>query len=297
MAVGSAAVSDVLHPAELRFDVGGAPGVDALHGLDWGGDGPDVLFLHANGFCAGSYEPVVAALRGTLRCFALDLWGHGRTAAPHELSSMTMEAMAADVAAVLDAWPSPTVQLVGHSLGGIVATLVERERPERVRRLVLCEPVILAPPPLTDRTEGPSPMSDAARRRRRVWPDRETMRERYAARPPMDGFTPAALDAYLRYGVRDRDDGTVELACDPELEAAVFEMTPGPRGGWPAWEHLARLRTPTTIVSGRTTALPPGLFAMQAERAGCEHVELDGGHLFPHEDPAATARLLASLLR
>ena len=62
-------------------------------------------------------------------------------------------------------------------------------------------------------------------------------------------------------------------------------------------EHLARLRSPTTIVSGRTTALPPGLFAMQAERAGCEHVELDGGHLFPHEDPAATARLLASLLR
>ena len=36
------------------------------------------------------------------------------------------------------------------------------------------------------------------------------MRERYAARPPMDGFAPAALDAYLRHGVRDREDGLPE---------------------------------------------------------------------------------------
>ena len=125
MAVGSAAVSDVLHPAELRFDVGGAPGVDALHGLDWGGDGPDVLFLHANGFCAGSYEPVVAALRGTLRCFALDLWGHGRTAGGPErhgdLGSGGWAGVVADLGEVSalarSEHPGLPVVIIGHSMG------------------------------------------------------------------------------------------------------------------------------------------------------------------------------------
>ncbi len=285
---------DAADPAEVSFEVGGGR---RLHGLDWGGGGPDVLLLHANGFCAGAYEPLVASLDGALRCVGLDLWGHGRTPAPVPPAQLTTEAMAADVAAVLDGWPRRTVHVLGHSLGGVVATLVERLRPQRVGRLVLCEPVIIAPPPLTDRTEGPSPMSEAARRRRRVWPDRETMRERYAARPPMDAFAPAALDAYLRHGVVDRHDGQVELACDPEVEAAIFELMPGPRGAWPAWEHLASLRASATIVSGEATTLPAGLFELQAERAGCEHVTVPGGHLFPHEDPVATARLVASLLR
>ncbi|MEZ5264023.1 MAG: hypothetical protein R2755_20125 [Acidimicrobiales bacterium] len=50
-------------------------------------------------------------------------------------------------------------------------------------------------------------------------------------------------------------------------------------------------------MSGRATTLPEGLFELQADRAGCEHLTVEGGHLFPHEDPAGTARLLASLLR
>ena len=60
-------------------------------------------------------------------------------------------------------------------------------------------------------------MSEIARSRRAVWPDRETVRSSYAGRPPMNVLEPDALAAYVQYGFRDRDDGQVELACAPEV--------------------------------------------------------------------------------
>jgi len=281
-----------LSPVELSYEVHGR----RLGGLDWGGTGPDVLLLHPNGFGAGIFEPVVAQLLGRFRCFGIDLPGHGRSDPPVDLTTFTMEEMAADVATVLDGRPGERLRVVGHSLGGVVAVLLERIRPERIDRLVLCEPVIMAPPAPGEAPAEPSPIADGARRRRRVWASRDEMRERYRTVPPLSGFAPEALEAYLRHGVRDRDDGQVELACDPAMEAAIFDCTRSPRGSWPAWAHLPAVAAPMTIVSGRHTALPAGLFDQQAERAGCRHVVIDGGHLFPEEHPAATAELLATLL-
>ena len=48
---------------------------------DLGGDGPDLLLVHATGFCAGVWGPV-AALLDDFRVTALDVRGHGRSAAP-----------------------------------------------------------------------------------------------------------------------------------------------------------------------------------------------------------------------
>jgi len=267
-----------------------------LTGLDWGGDGPDVLLLHPNGFCAGIFDPIVQRWGGRFHCFAIDLPGHGGSDTPADLDSFSMTAMAADVATVLERRGGGPVRVVGHSLGGVVGTLLEQVAPERVERLVLCEPVIMPPPPLFERPPGPSPIAEGARRRRRVWASRDEMRDRYRTVPPLSGFHPEMLEAYLRHGVRDRPDGEVELCCDPAMEAAVFDCTPGPRGSWPAWDHLAAVRAPTTIVTGRDTTLPPELLELQTGRLGCERHQAAGGHLFPQEDPDGTAALLAHLL-
>jgi len=227
----------------------------AISGLDWGGSGPDVLFLHPNGFCAGVFEPLVARLQTRFRCLGIDLCGHGGSDPPSPLDAIDYPMMVADVVAVLDELALERVHLVGHSLGGGVGILLDRDVPGRVERLVLCEAVVFAErPPLSD--DRP-PMADIARKRRAVWPDRPTMRASYAAREPLNRLDPAALDAYLRYGVHDRPDGQVELACPPELE----------------------------------TTLGP-LFALQAEASGCPHVTLPGTHFFPQEDPDATAALV-----
>jgi pimeloyl-ACP methyl ester carboxylesterase len=264
-------------------------------GLDWGGQGPDLLLLHPNGFCAGVFEPIARRLTDRFRCFGLDLCGHGATGPPTDLDDFTMTDVARETLATLDALGlgRGPLHVVGQSLGGVIATLMDRERPGLIDRLVLCEAVVF--PADMERPPDRPQMGEIARRRRAVWPDRGEMRARFASRPPMDTFDPEALDGYLRHGVTDRPDGQVELACPPEVEAAIFELTPSGRGSAPAWEHLPHLSARTTIVSGADTSLP-AMFDEQAARAGAPHLVVEGQHLFLEEHPEAGAELIARLL-
>ena len=65
---------------------------------------------------------------------AVDLRGHGQSGWPGEYS---IALMAQDVAALLERLDEPSVDLVGHSLGGLLALRVAATHPHRVRRLVL----------------------------------------------------------------------------------------------------------------------------------------------------------------
>ena len=135
-------------------------------------------------------------------------------------------------------------------------------------------------------------MSEIARSRRAVWPDRETVRASYASRPPMNVLEPDALAAYVQYGFRDRDDGQVELGVRARGRGAVL------RGGGRA-RGRARTRSATSPTSAvrsssrpvTTRTCPANVFAAQAEAAGAPYLELDGSHFFPQEDTARTVAL------
>ena len=133
-------------------------------------------------------------------------------------------------------------------------------------------------------------MAEAARRRRRVFPDRATMARAYGRRAPLSELAPEALDAYLRWGTREVAGG-VELRCDPEVEATVFELSGGPGCAPAAWAHLPRLSCPTTVLAGRSTFLPDISHA-QAERCGGRAVVVEGGHFVIHEDTDRGVELL-----
>jgi pimeloyl-ACP methyl ester carboxylesterase len=95
---------------------------------------PPVVLLPGTGLTAGSWDTVAAALSVTRTVLAVDLRGHGESEWPGEYSLVLM---AADVGALLERWGGVPVDLVGHSLGGLVALRVAAAHPHRVRRLVL----------------------------------------------------------------------------------------------------------------------------------------------------------------
>jgi hypothetical protein len=113
----------------------------------------------------------------------------------------------------------------------------------------------------------------------------------------MDVLEPAALDAYVRYGFRDRDDGTVELACAPEVEARCFEAAGEPDGATRAFVHLSQFRGAAVVAAGRRSNLPLPVFEAQAQAVAGPYLELDGGHFFPQEDTARAAALVREHLR
>ena len=98
-------------------------------------------------------------------------------------------------------WSSTAPGGVGHSMGGTALVMAELARPGTFRGLVLFEPILF--PPDVNRPEGPSPMIEAARRRRAVFASRDEAYENFAGKPPLDALTPEVLRAYVDHGFAD----------------------------------------------------------------------------------------------
>ncbi|SFE40247.1 alpha/beta fold hydrolase [Streptomyces mirabilis] len=112
-------------------DVGGVRLVCQVWGQE---SAAPLVLLHALGENSADWAEVMPVLARGRRVYALDLRGHGRSDWPGEYS---LELMCADVLRFLDVLELGTVDLIGHSMGGVVAYLLAQERPERVSRLVL----------------------------------------------------------------------------------------------------------------------------------------------------------------
>lgn len=114
-----------------RVDAGGI----GLAYRTWGPPaGPPLVLLHALGENSGDWDNVAPAFGRHWRVYAPDLRGHGHSDWPGNYSA---ELMRADVLAFLDALALDRVDLIGHSLGGMVAYLFAAENPERLGQLIL----------------------------------------------------------------------------------------------------------------------------------------------------------------
>jgi pimeloyl-ACP methyl ester carboxylesterase len=277
-----------------------------ITGLDWGGDGPSLLYLHPNGFCSAFFDPLARRLTDAFRVVGIDLRAHGGSDEPPDISGYAYRELAADVLAALDHLGIDDVHAIGQSLGGGVAVIVDELAPGRIRRALLCEPIAFGEELVAERVEvsggepgpgdGGNYMSQIARKRRAVWPNRDSVRESYGSRTPFDVLDPEALDAYIRWGFVDRPDGQVELACSPEAEATLFEASGAEPGAPTAWAHLPDLRARTTIAAGTGTDLPMEWFRRQADRADAHFLEAPGGHFFLQEDVAAGVTMIRERL-
>jgi pimeloyl-ACP methyl ester carboxylesterase len=280
-------------PVSVAFEHDGL----RIAALDWGGDGDVLLLLHPNGFCGGLFDPVARRLTDQFRPVAVDLRAHGATDVPaHPPGDYAFALLAGDVLAVLDAMGIDRWVALGESLGGGVAAMVDVARPGATRALMLCEAIAFdfaSPPrPVVTPGAGGNTMATIARKRRAVWPDRATVLASYASRPPLDVLAPEALAAYVRWGFVDRPDGDIELACPPEAEATLFEMSSSEAGGPSAWRDLANLSATTTVLAGTESDLPTAWFEGQAERARAPFVRIDGGHFFVQEDTTRAEQLI-----
>jgi pimeloyl-ACP methyl ester carboxylesterase len=85
---------------------------------DYGGGGPDVLLIHGGGRNVHDWDEVVRHLSG-MRVAAMDLRGHGESSVVEEWS---WDGAVADVRAVVDDLGMKHPIVVGHSLGGMVAS-------------------------------------------------------------------------------------------------------------------------------------------------------------------------------
>lgn len=102
----------------------------------WGRrDGPPVLLIQGLGMDSRGWALQRIALGRRYRCFAPDNRGVGRTGAVP--GPYSLDQMARDAVAVLDAEGVSRAHIIGASMGGVVAQIIGVLHPERTRSLVL----------------------------------------------------------------------------------------------------------------------------------------------------------------
>jgi pimeloyl-ACP methyl ester carboxylesterase len=132
----------------------------AIHVLDWGGAGPNLVFLTGFGDTAHTFDSIADHFRRRFRVLAMTRRGRAPSSQP--ATGYDKDTLTADVVAALDALEIQRAHLVGASIAGIEMTEIARQYPGRVLSVVYLDAAIdaadaarvmkldpLAPPPST----------------------------------------------------------------------------------------------------------------------------------------------------
>jgi len=106
---------------------------------DEGTDSVPVIFIHSLAGNTQQWSAQLDHIRKARRVIALDLRGHGQSAAPAN-GDYAIEALAQDIHTVVEQLGIERFVLVGHSMGGSVAGAYAGAHPEQVVGLLLADP-------------------------------------------------------------------------------------------------------------------------------------------------------------
>jgi lipase len=144
--------------------------------------GPAVLCLHGVTGHGLRFRRIATETLAGRRVLAVDLRGHGRSSwAP----PWRIEDHVDDIVATLDAEGLSSVQVIGHSFGGLLATHLAARAPERISRAVLIDPAI-AIDPLQAQQDAESSLLQAS------WGSPEEARDARRALRPSPAFFPGS---------------------------------------------------------------------------------------------------------
>jgi len=264
--------------AALRFNPGGAKRALALHGwLD-----------NAMSFAA------LAATLPDLEIIALDFAGHGRSGHLPDGGWYHFIDYLDDIEASLTEF-GPIDLLLGHSLGGAVATAYAAARPERVPRLALIEALgPLAGDPATAvkaLRQGLDDRRAIGNKQLRVFDAPQQAIDARLAANRMDATSAAAL---ISRGLRPAGQGWV-WASDPRL--TVFTPWRLPEPAIQAW--IAGVEAPTLLIAAENA---PPYFQPEVRDArvallkhGTLHV-VPGHHHLHMDNPLPVGAAMAGFL-
>ena len=109
------------------------------------GAGPPVLLIMGHRFSSALWYPVIPALAAHHRVIGFDNRGTGES---DTTARVTVQDLAADALAVLDAAGAPRAHIYGVSMGGVVALELALQAPDRALSLILgCTGVLTADKP------------------------------------------------------------------------------------------------------------------------------------------------------
>ncbi len=259
--------------------------------------GLTILLVHGFLDSGATWDLVAPALaKAGHEVVAPDLRGFGQSDTVGSGGYYHFPDYIADLSELVDALAPRRLGVVGHSMGGVVASLYAGTFPERVERLALLEgmgPVATDASMAIDRMQawlrGIREVRDVSRGPKALSSIKEAV-ERLALhhpRVPRD-----VIESRAKLLTRTDDSGRLVWAYDPMHRTT----SPTPFQGDAFRQFLKRISCPTLVVSGGTAGWHP---PDEAERIAClenpQFFELPtAGHMMHWTDPNGLSQRLAS---
>jgi non-heme chloroperoxidase len=193
-----------------------------LHYLDWGGNGPTLLFLAGLSNSAHIFDQFAPRFTDKFRVLALTRRGHGESDYP-ELG-YDPDTLANDVRQFMETLHIDQAILVGHSMANVELCHFAALYPDRVLKLVFLDAAYDRTSPAFKAKVEKNPLRNIP------IPDLEySSIEAYAASierafPMLAAIWGEVMDAELRYAVTINADGSVVDKMSPAIETALRTM-------------------------------------------------------------------------
>ena len=266
-----------------------------LEGLHWARPGaPKVLCLHGWLDNASSFVPLAPYLKD-FDLLALDFAGHGFSSHRPETSRYYFTDYLFDIDAAMDGLGWDQCHIIGHSMGGGVASCYAAAIPERVNCLVLLDSLGLLTLPANQAAQQLRLSMLSVRKTRSFLRPYESIEEAMLARQKKSPLSDAAARLLCERSLEHTGD-YYQWRTDPRLNWRSPQLS----GDEQSLEMLAAINSPTLLISSdaiidyfgeemahkRLSAIPDS-----------KHVMTDGHHHFHMEQPEKVGSHITGFLQ
>ena len=218
-----------------------------------------IIFFHATGLNAATYLNLLTKIfedfDGERSIYAFDQRGHGVSEAEADHTKLkSWKQFSKEAISFLNSLDHESVDLMGHSMGGIVASEVASQLKLKVQNLVMLEPVLYYAPKDVIKLKlknflkcddlSASNKSSSAKQRRNNFASFEEAIEHFTGRAMFASWPEESIMNYLEGGLVKKE-GSFFLSCDPAWEAKTFETVT-----FDTFRFLKKATCPVLIIRG-----------------------------------------------
>ena len=263
-----------------------------------------LIFSHANSFAASTYGVLFKSLQARgFTVHAIEKFGHdSQYPVTNNWPHLVQQLLDFTQAEVQKA--GAPVFLAGHSFGGFVSLMAAALKPELARGVLLLDSPILGGWRATTlgviksaQLVGSISPGAVSHRRRNSWPSQEAALEHFRHKKAFARWDPQVLHDYIAHGTHDEGRGDEKkrvLSFDRAVETAIYNTLP---------DNLDRLlrhhpiKCPVAFVGGtESVEMKQVGMALTGKITRGRILMLSGSHLFPMEQPIATAAAMEAAL-
>ena len=254
-----------------------------------------IIFFHATGLNAATYLNLLTKIYdnfdGERSIYAFDQRGHGLSEAEADHKKLkSWRQFSKEAITFLNALGHESVELMGHSMGGIVASEIASQLKLKVNNLIMLEPVLYYAPKEVTKLKikkflqfsdfSASNKSSGARQRRNNFASFDEAVEHFTGRAMFISWPEESIKSYLKGGLVKRE-GSFFLSCDPAWEAKTFETVT-----FDTYRFLKKVTCPVLIIRGDKET---STFTDEAKKALSKKnniliEEYNGTHFLPIEN-------------